>query len=394
MNGRGFPGQWSCLATCSRGTEAVLADEMVELGLQEVRPGRGAVGFAGGLPSVYRANLWLRTAMRVLVTLAEGAANDRDSLYRLAAAVPWEEVVAPKQDVAVTVAGEGRGFRNAAFAALVVKDALVDRLRRLRGRRPDVDREDPDVRVHLHLAGERAGISLDASGEPLAHRGYRPRGGPAPLAECLAAAILRLAGYDGRQPFLDPLCGTGTLAIEAALLATATAPGLERSFACERWHFHEGGLLADMRQQARSVRRPPPAAIAASDIDERAVTATRRNARAAGISAALRVVEQRDVRQLGVVDAGTVIVCNPPYGRRLGEVDELRDFFRQLGDGLKRSAVGCVAWLLVGNRELVKEIGLRPSRRVVLFNGPIECRLLRYDIYEGSRDANPRGGER
>jgi putative N6-adenine-specific DNA methylase len=377
---------WPLVATCSRGLEEVLREELLALGHDEASCGRGVVSFRGDLDAVYRANLWLRTATRVLRQLSEGPAGSREALYDLASKVAWEEVIARGQTITVEAAGRAEAFRNTGFAALTVKDAVVDRLRTRRGSRPDVARKGADVRIHVHLAGERSGLALDSSGDPLSHRGYRPRSGPAPLAENLAAGVLLLAGFDGSRPLLDPMAGTGTIAIEAALIATCTAPGSRRSFACERWHDHEPARLAEAREAARGRRRPPPAVIVASDNEPRAVAAAGRNAREAGVGDVVRV-EARDVRELVLPGARAVIVTNPPYGERLGDPAALDTLYRELGDALKRRAAGATAWLLVGNLELAKSIGLRASRRIVLFNGPIECRLLRFDLYEGSSDA-------
>jgi len=362
-----------------------LRAELVALGHAEAACGRGVVSFRGDLHAVYRANLWLRTATRVLRQLSEGPAGGREALYELASKVAWEDVVARGQTIVVEAAGKAGAFRNTSFASLIVKDAVVDRLRTRWGSRPDVDRKGADVRFHVHLAGERAGLALDSTGEPLSHRGYRPRGGPAPLSEVLAAGVLLLAGYDGTQPLLDPMAGTGTIAIEAALIATRTAPGSRRSFACELWRDRQPEGLAEAREEARLARRPPTAAIVASDNEARAVAAARRNAREAGVGDAVNV-EARDVRELVLPGAGAMIVTNPPYGERLGNPSELAALYRDFGDALKRRAAGATAWLLAGNLELAKSIGLRASRRIVLFNGPIECRLLRFDLYEGSRE--------
>jgi 23S rRNA (guanine2445-N2)-methyltransferase len=374
------------VATCSRGLEDVLRGELAALGHPEAAVGRGMVSFRGDLDAVCRANLWLRTATRVLRQLAEGPAGSRDALYALASTVVWEEVVARGQTIMVEAAGKAGAFPNTGFAALTVKDAVVDRLRALWGSRPDVDRRNADVRVHVHLAGDRAGLALDSSGEPLSHRGYRPRGGPAPLSETLAAGILLLAGYDGTRPFLDPMAGTGTIAIEAALIAMRAAPGAHRRFAFERWQHHEAERLVRARVSARQALRAPPAAIVASDNEPRAVAAARRNAQEARVGDALQF-ETRDARQLRLPGEGAVIVTNPPWGQRLGDPTELSALYCALGDALKRHAAGATAWLLVGNLALAKSIGLRPSRRIVLFNGPIECRLLRFDLYEGTRKA-------
>lgn len=371
------------VATCSRGLEGVLAEELRTLGAAEVAPGRGAVSFAGDERTLLTANVWLRTAMRVLWPLTSGKADSRQALYRLASTIAWESLVAPGQSMAVEAVGRSDVFRNLTFAAQVVKDAVVDRIRSRGHRRPNVDRSNPDLRLHLHLTGGTAALSLDATGEPLSHRGYRPYGGPAPLSEALAAGLLLLAGYNGQCPLLDPMCGSGTLVVEAALIATRTAPGRSRSFACQRWHWHDRRLLAEVLREAQQRRRPAPEPITGADRDPRAVSATRRNTAAAGVRAGT-TVERCDVADLEQQQPGTLIVTNPPYGQRMGEVETLAPLYRSLGDALKQRAAGCTAWLLLGEPELARQIGLRPSKKIVIFNGPIECRFARYDLFEGS----------
>lgn len=381
-------GRFDLVATTTRGLEGVLRQELIGLGHADAVEGRGVVRFSGDLAAIYRANLWLRAAMRILAKLAEGKVRDRAALYELAGTVEWERWLRQGQTFAVEVAGQSSALSHTGFAALVVKDALVDRLRHAWGSRPDVSRARPDVVVHVHLTGEGAAISLDSSGDALSHRGYRPAGGTAPLAETLAAGMLLLAGYDGSMPLLDPMCGAGTLPIEAALIATARAPGALRGFGCERWHFHDAGLLASIRAE----RKPRPQAVAAivgRDIDPRAAAAARRNAAAAGVGDCVRF-EAGDVRSRAFPPGTGVIVANPPYGVRLGDRGGLRDLYRALGDALKRHGAGATAWLLLGDLELAKEIGLRASRRIVLFNGPIECRLLRFDVYAGSNRSEKR----
>jgi len=337
------------------------------------------VGFRGGVEEVLRANLWLRSAMRVVVKLVEGPVENCHQLYELTREVEWEKWMAPGQTLAVEVAGQSRAFKNTAFAALVVKDGLVDRIRELREVRPDVDRSAPDVRIHLHLRDGRAGIGVDSSGEPLSHRGYRPRGGPAPLGECLAAGILLLAGFDGSSPFLDPMCGTGTLAIEAALLAAGVAPGIRRAFACERWWFLPKSTVTRVREEARKVRKTPTYPIKGSDADRRAVAASRANALAAGVGEWCHF-ELADVRALRGVEPGTTIVCNPPYGHRLGDTATLGELYRALGSALKQGAAGSRAWVLAGDRDLARALGLRSSRKLELFNGAIRCSLMEFHL--------------
>ena len=373
------------VATCSRGLEEVLADELRALGLSGIAPGRGFVGFNGGLREVFAANLRLRTAMRVVVPIARGQVRGRDELYDLATTVAWHELIGRGQTLCVDVAGRSRAVRNTAFAAQVVKDAVVDLVRDRGGWRPSVDRDKPDLRLHLHLSDGVTSLSLDSTGEPLSHRGYRPRGGPAPLSESLAAGILLLAGYDGSEPLLDPMCGTGTFVVEAALIATRTPPGLRREFAFEKWPVHDQPLFREVIHHANRDHRDAPAPIVGRDRDERAVQAAQRNLKAAWMNRSV-VVEQSSGLDLGLPwSTGGIIIANPPYGKRMGDVKRLGNLYQRIGDRLKRDAIGATAWLLVGNRELANRIGLKPTRRIPLFNGPIECRLLKYELYSGSR---------
>jgi len=378
------PPPWDLTATCSLGFEEVVARELRELALDEPAPRRGSVAFRGGLPEICWANLHLRAAMRVFLPLAAGRVSGRRELYRLSFGVSWENLIAPGATFAVTVVGKAPGLAHSGFAALVVKDAIVDRIRGRRGNRPNVDRRKPDVGVHVHLAAGRATLSLDSTGEPLSRRGYRQSGGDAPLSETLAAGLLLLARYDGDRPFLDPMCGSGTLAAEAALIATRTPPGLRRRFAFEGWPFHDPAVLEEVRHRAVLARRDAPHPIAASDADPRAVARARANLRRAGMDRWCHLLH-RDIRELELPAPDTLIVTNPPYGERIGDVERLRPLYREIGDALKNRAAGCTAWLLVGNRELAGAIGLRTSRRIRVFNGPIECRFLRFDLYEGSR---------
>jgi putative N6-adenine-specific DNA methylase len=365
----------------------VLAAELENLGAENVVPGRGMVQARGDLATVYRANLRLRTAMRVIIQLEEGSARSREDVYALAGSQPWERLLRPGQTIAVEAVGRSDRLRNLAFAAQVVKDAMVDRLRKRWSHRPSVDRAHPDIRVHLHIHGDQAHLGIDTSGEPLSHRGYRAAGGPAPLAESLAAGILLLAGYDGTQALLDPMCGTGTLAIEAALIATRSAPGLGRRFAFESWSWHDEALWRGIRDEAKGRIRPAPHDIIARDRERKAMAAVRRSASIAGVEQWVQI-EQRSFEETCPIDPGTLVVSNPPYGHRLGTVDQLRSTYRRMGDMLKKNACGSTAWLLMGEPLLAREIGLRPSRRIVLFNGPIECRLVRYEIFQGSLSAS------
>lgn len=371
----------TCVATCSRGLEEVLLQELQVLGIRG-QARLGAVEFAATWEQVAQANVWLRTAIRVLLFLTAGPCSGREELYQLALSVPWEELVWREATVAVQVAGRNAGFANTHFAALVVKDAVADRMRNHRGHRPSVDVRNPDLRVVLHLKPEACTLYLDTSGEPLSHRGYRQRQAKAPLSESLAAGLLFLAGYDGRQPLLDPMCGSGTIVVEAALLASQTPPGWKRSFAFERWPFASTQGLKEARAEALAGRKKPAAPIVGRDVAQDVLHLARRAAKAAGVEAFVRW-ERGDVRELPRVPAGTLIVANPPYGVRLGEEPELLALYRQLGDTVKKQAAGSTLWLLLGNPRLARHVGLKPCKKIQLFNGPLKCQFCAYRVVEG-----------
>lgn len=362
-----------------------MAGELQALGASGVSPGRGMVEFRGDRAALARCCLGLRAAARILVPLAEGPAESREALYALAGRLPWEELIPRDGTIGVAVAGSpGGAFRNTHFAAQVVKDAVVDRARAKMRWRPRVETRRPDLPINLHLGSGTATISLDAAGAPLSRRGYRIKGGPAALNPSLAAGLLLLADYDGSRALLDPMTGTGTFAIEAALIATGTPPGLHRRFACERWSGFGRQLFDRARRDAEATRCTAPAPIVGLDHDRKAVAAARENCGRAGMNDHVEL-HVGEATMLSPPAPGSLIVINPPYGHRLGHTDGLEALYSALGDRLKASAAGCTAWILAGNRELAKRIGLKPTRRVAVFNGPIECRWLRFDLYEGSR---------
>ncbi|HTX52328.1 MAG TPA: THUMP domain-containing protein [Candidatus Baltobacteraceae bacterium] len=366
-------------ATASAGTEDLLAEELRELGLGSVRSSRGGVWFAGDLPDGMRACLWSRIAMRVLLPVAEFPAVDADTLYARAREVRWEVHLDPSRTFAIEAVGRTEALGHTHFTALKVKDAVVDVLRERCGARPNVNVEDPDVRIVAHLARGRASLSLDLAGEPLFKRGWRLAQTGATLKETLAAAILRACGYTGDQPLVDPMCGSGTLAIEAALIAQHHAPGVHRQFGVERWASFDASLrsaLHRMRDEARrGVRRGAPP-VFAFDRDTDAVRAAQVNVKRSGLPVQVR---QADARQLAPLDPPGFVVVNPPWGMRMGAGGrrQLKTFFWQLGQawrGLHGHRIG----VLAGGPEFESAFGLRPKARRPLWNGPVRCMLLQY----------------
>jgi putative N6-adenine-specific DNA methylase len=369
-------------ATCARGTEELLAEELESLGCARIRRDRGGVRFSANLDEALRACLWSRIAMRILFPLGEFEAHGAEGLYEAAAQVPWEEHLTTATTFAVEATVRQGEPGHSAFIALKIKDALVDRLRQKLGARPDVNKRDPDIRVVAHVAGERLSLALDLCGEPLHRRGYRVAPTTAPLKETLAAAILRAARYTGEEPLVDPMCGSGTLAIEAGLIAENRAPGLGRDFSVERWpHLSEQArailteLKADARRQQRTARWP----ILGFDKSEEAVAAARRNVRGAGLDSAVKVAEGDATRQLPLPQTAGLLVTNPPYGDRLraGGQKGMKTFYFQLGESLGRLEGWRLA-ILSGNPVFESAFHRKPLRRRRLWNGPIECALLEY----------------
>ena len=369
-------------ATTSRGLEAVLAEEIRALGGGEVEERPGGVSFAGDLALGYRANLWLRTAHRVLLSLSVFPAATPAALYGGVKEVPWPEIFPVGKTFAVDAAVRDSGISHSRFAAQKAKDAVADRFREACGARPDVEVRAPDVRVHVRIVRDECALSLDLSGEPLSRRGYRAEPEEASLKETLAAGMILLSGWDGTIPLADPTCGAGTIPIEAALLATDAAPGLgRRSFSFRHHLDFDRGLFEGLVAEAQGKRRSRSAArIEGIDLSNDAVRRARRNARRAGVSdsASFRV---GDIREFAPEGLPGIILFNPPFGFRMSPRPGEETFYRALGEALKKRCRGWTAYVLSGNPEATRHIGLKASRKFPLRNGPIDCRLLRYELY-------------
>ncbi len=375
-------------ATAPRGAEELLAAELEQLGVEAPKARTGGVAFVGALADGYRVCLWSRIASRVLLRLAQLPASDADALYEAARALAWEQHLGEGASFAIASAGRpapDSGIDNTHFAALRVKDALVDRLRERRGARPDVDLDRPDLRLRLHLAGERANLSVDLSGEGLHRRGYRVASVAAPLRENLAAAVLLRAGHDDAPAFVDPMCGSATLLIEAAWIAADVAPGLARErFGLHGWAGHDPEVWARLRAEAEDRRaaglaRPLPRLLG-FDADADAIRAALACIEAAGLRGLVHV----EKRSLATVEAPPgppgLVVCNPPWGERLGHRRELESLYAALGRQLRERFGGWHAAILTGDPSLGHALGIRAKRRNVLHDGPIECQILRLEL--------------
>ena len=377
---------------CPRGLEAVLVAELEGLGALEVSAVPGGVKYRGDWSLVYRVNLESRIATRVLWRVAQGRYRGEDDLYRMAGSVPWAKFFRVDQTLRVFVTARRSPLRSLEFVTLRIKDAVCDRFRNECGRRPSVDTESPDVRIHLFLDQESASLYLDTTGEALYQRGYKVGKVEAPLKENLAAGILALSGWQPGQPLVDPMCGSGTFLLEAAQMTLGIAPGLGRRFAFEQLRSFDKAAWVKLRgvaQQRQAARETLP--IFGSDIAGGALRRTRQNLEAAGLAEVVSL-DRADVLDLKPPAESGVMVANLPYGVRLGEAEELAAFYPRLGSALKQHWAGWTCCLLSGDEALAKGIGLRAGRRTPLFNGSIACRLYAYQMISGSMRRRPAAG--
>jgi putative N6-adenine-specific DNA methylase len=377
----------SFFATCPRGLEAPLAAELAACGAREIRTTGGGAHFrgdlAGGLAVCYAANLESRIATRILWRVAEAPYRNEQDVYDATHAQDWPARFRVDRSIRVDVNAIRSPLRSLEFATLRIKDAVCDRFRAAVGARPDVDTRAPDVRIHAFLDERTITLYLDTSGEPLYKRGWRTRTGEAPLKENLAAGIIALTGWHGDEPFLDPMCGGGTILLEAAAIALGIAPGSRREFGFERLEGFDAPLWRELRERAKArERRDRPVAIFGADLYGAEIAKTRAAVEAAGLERAVQL-KQANLLELSPPAPAGVLVANPPYGVRLGEDAELAAFYPQLGDALKSRFAGWRCSFLTADLRLAKLIGLKASKRTPLFNGPLECRLFEYRIVAG-----------
>ncbi len=377
--------QQQLFAPCPRGLEGVLADELTGLGASGVQQVDGGVGFAGDLALCYRANLHSRIASRILWRLGDAPYRREDDIYQFAYKLPWADWFDVNLSIRVDVNAIKSPLKSLEFITLRIKDAVCDRFRAECGARPDVDTREPDVRIHAFLTADRATLYLDTSGEALFKRGLRKGEVEAPVRENLAAGILKLAGWQPGTPLLDPMCGSGTFLIEAALMALNIAPGADRWFGFEKLRNFDAGLWDEIYNQAVAAEKPKePLPIWGSDISNKALEAARENVTNAGLYGVIEL-KQADVLDVSAPAPEGVLVANPPYAVRIGEQAALAELYPKLGDLLKQRFAGWRACFFTADLSLAKLIRLQASRRIPLYNGPLECRLFIYDMVAGSR---------
>jgi putative N6-adenine-specific DNA methylase len=377
--------------TTLAGLEEVLAEELRALDMEYIKVGNRAVTCSGNLRQLYEANMWCRTAIRILKPFRSFKARDEKDLYAQVQKINWSEYLDLKQTFAISAAISHSTFEHSLYVAQLTKDAIADQFRKATGQRPSVDLVHTDVRINLHMHENIVTLSLDSSGDSLHRRGYRLQTNVAPLNEVLAAGIIGLSGWDKKSPFIDPMCGSGTLLIEAAMMAQNIAPGLYRRdpFGFENWKDYDAGLLEMVWKTAEAKASfNPKALIQGYDIDPDYVEAAQNNIENAGLQDVIKVEQANFFETKAPVDQG-VVVMNPPYNERIVS-DDINLLYKNIGDTLKNNYQGYDAFVFTGNLEAAKNVGLKTSRRTPLYNGPIECRLLKYELYRGSR----RGEER
>lgn len=374
--------EFNMLAKTYFGLEDILAKELTELGANEIETERRAVRFKGDKALLYKANLCLRSAIRILVPIAQFKATDADEVYEKAKKINWEEYIGIKQSFIINETVNSENFRHSKFVAYRLKDAIADYFTELYDKRPSVSITSPDIYIDIHISHNECTISLDSSGVSLHKRGYRSSQNEAPISEAQAAGMLLMAGWDGSKDFIDPMCGSGTFLIEAALIALNIPPCIYRTqFAFEKWHDFDKELFDDLYNDD-SEEREFTHKIIGYDVNPNTVKIAQENIKAAGLSKYIEV-QCRDIANFEEVTEPSLIVTNPPYGERL-KPEDLRDLYREIGRALKHKFVNGEAWVISSHAENLAAIGLKPSQRVELKNGALDCEFWKFEIFSGT----------
>ncbi len=372
------------IAKTFEGLEEVLAKELSDLGAEDIGLLKRGIEFKGDKKLLYKANYSCRTALRILVPVARFKAAGETMLYDGVRAIPWEKYLDFSGKFTIDSVISYSPFSHSGFVSLKSKDAIVDRFRDKFGKRPSVDNVDPDLRINVHMFKEDCTVSIDSSGSSLHLRGYRKAQTEAPINEVLAAGLILLSGWDRKMPFVDPMCGSGTLLIEAALMAGKVPSGYYRPlFGFERWKDFDRKLWEIVKRECEEEIIEPGTPIRGYDWDEKAIKACLTNIEEAGVENFVQV-EKADFKTSKPPFPIGFMLTNPPYGERI-KVDDIRQFYKDLGDVLKQNYAGYTAWLLGSDLEALKFIGLRPSRKIRVMNGPLECRLVKFELYEGKK---------
>lgn len=383
--------EFELIAKTFMGLEEVLAQELTQLGANNVKIGRRMVSFTGDKEMMYRANFQLHTAIRILKPIKHFRASSADDVYEAVKNIDWSEYIERGKTFSVDSVVYSEEFRNSRFVTYKVKDAIVDQFRETTGTRPNISISNPDIRLHIHISDDQATLSLDSSGESLHRRGYRQETTEAPLNEVLAAGMILKSGWKGEKDFIDPMCGSGTLLIEAALIARNISPGVFRKeFAFEKWNDFDAELFDNIYNDD-SREREFEHHIYGYDIDMRAVNTALLNVRAAGFLKDI-TVKEGDFKNFKTPEKPAIMITNPPYGERIS-TPNLLGTYKMIGERLKHAFTGNEAWVLSYREECFEQIGLKPSIKIPLFNGSLECEFRKYAIFDGKmREFRSEGG--
>ncbi len=374
------------VATTYAGLEQVLADELKKTGARETQIHNRAVSFIGDKGFMYKANFTLRTAVRVLKSLHTFIIKDAESLYTEVKKMNWERYIGPDQTFAIDCILNSDMFLNSQFPSLKAKDAIADYFREKTGKRPDVNKEDPDVLIQLHIFSQQCTVSLDSSGESLHRRGYRAAADLAPMSEVLAAGLVLLSEWDRNSTLIDFMCGSGTILIEAAMIAASIPSGYFRTkFGFQTWSDYEPELFETIRESAINRISEQDIYLYGCDISPRAIEKTIQNAVAAQVDDMLKI-KQRDFREMKPPSPRGMIIINPPYDEKLA-VKNIGKLYKDIGDVLKQHYNGYTAWIITSNKEAAKQIGLHVSKKYTVYNAGLECKFMRFELYEGSKKA-------
>lgn len=374
---------FTLIAKTLYGLEEVLEKELRDLGAQDIKRGVRMVSFTGDQGFMYKANLMLRTAIRILKPIYSFRARNEVDLYDGIYQFDWSQYLTPHDTLSVHGTVASQYFNHSQYVALKTKDAIVDQIRNNTGRRPDVDKLHPDLRVSVHINDQTVDVSIDSSGDPLFKRGYRDKTNVAPINEVLAAGIVLLSGWDKKQTLIDPMCGSGTIAIEAAMIAANIAPNLNRKeFGFEKWPDYNNELFEKIEESVLKKITDFDGKIIARDMDGYTLDKAKENVANANLTDFI-TLEKGDFFKDHQSSGDAFLLFNPPYDERIAI--EMEGFYKAIGDALKQRYSGSTAWMITGNLEALKHVGLRPSRKIQLFNGKLESKLVRYDLYKGTK---------
>jgi putative N6-adenine-specific DNA methylase len=380
MNNTGFP----LIAKTISGLEGVLAEELLSIGAHDILPLNRAVSFTGDKELMYRVNFRCRTALRILKPLFHFEIIEQSDLYKYINEYPWEQIISPDHTISIDAVISYTVFTNSQFVAQRAKDAVVDRIRSVTGRRPSVDLANPSFRVNVHLFRDSCTVAIDSSGQSLHRRGYRQSAGPAPINEVLAAGLIRLSGWHPGIPLLDPMCGSGTILIEAAMLGLQIPAGRFRDrYGFMNWPDFDAGLWEQVRAGSMTGTAESGLVIRGGDRSERAIRSAKENLAFTGLQEKV-IVEKVSFEEAASPGSTGLLLFNPPYDERI-KLDDSVAFYQMIGNVMKRNFPGWTAWLISSDLGAIKFIGLRPSRKITIFNGPLECRFLKFELFRGKK---------